>query len=272
MNITSTKKRDTMLQASAGPDPITNYGLISPNSRLVLPGDRPTYFFPFLATARPCATGQDGFGTKLFQATRSATTCYMRGLSEMIKIETASSVPWTWRRIAFTMKGTDFFTDTMDPSVGDTNPYFRQITGSTPGSGGNNYGMVRPWVQVDATAAAIFGPKIFRGTAGIDWGSIIEAKLDPTRITVKYDKIRIIRSGNDAGTIRQYKVWHPMNHNLVYDDDESGDIEQSAYISTTGKAGMGDYWIVDMFRPLLGSGPGDELSVSSETTLYWHEK
>jgi len=203
------------------------------------------------------------------QTTRTATTCYMRGLAETIKIETASSIPWTWRRIAFTFKGTDFFTDDMEPTA-QGSPYFADIS-SGPGTG-NNFGMVRPWFNVLPAAAALFGPKLFRGQSGIDWGSVIDAKLDTTRITVKYDKTRQIRSGNDAGTIRTFKCWHRMNRNLVFDDDEFANEMDSSYISTSSKAGMGDYWIVDMFRPLLGAGAADELAISSETTLYWHEK
>jgi len=258
-----------MIQAAA-PYNETNWTVLQPNVRLVLPGNQPTFFLPFLATARSSIRPSSGEpGSVSNQTTRTSTTTYMRGLSERIKIETASSVPWTWRRIAFTMKGTDFFTEGMEPTA-QGSPYFADIQ-SGPNTG-FNFGMVRPWMTVNPDAAPLFAGKIFRGVNGLDWGSVLDAKLDQTRITVKYDKTRIIRSGNDAGTIKVFKLWHPMNSNLTYDDDEVADEMNPSYISTTGKMGMGDYWIVDMFRPLLGSGAADEIAISSETTLYWHEK
>lgn len=257
-----------MIQASVV-FPDTNWNNLQGNVRTVLPGDQPTYFMPFLVTGRGMGSLNSGVPSPGQMPTRSATTCFMRGFSERIKLETASSIPWTWRRIAFTFKGTDFFTDEMEPTATGS-PYFRDIT-SNPNSGAN-LGYVRPWMQVNPAAAPLFGTKLFRGVGGVDWGSVIDAKLDTTRITVKYDKTRIVRSGNDSGTIRTYKIWHPMNKNIVYDDDERAGDMDSAFISTTSKPGMGDYWIVDMFRPLLGAGAGDELAISSESTLYWHEK
>jgi hypothetical protein len=63
-----------------------------------------------------------------------------------------------------------------------------------------------------------------------------------------------------------------MNHNLVYDDDENGDVESSSYNSTTSRAGMGDYYVIDMFQPGAGGSSTDLLQITTNSTLYWHEK
>jgi len=63
-----------------------------------------------------------------------------------------------------------------------------------------------------------------------------------------------------------------MNKTLVYNDEERGDTEESAYYSVGSKAGMGDYYVVDIFRPRVGSTTSNQLLFSPNTTLYWHEK
>lgn len=63
-----------------------------------------------------------------------------------------------------------------------------------------------------------------------------------------------------------------MNHNLVYDDDESGVAEASGHLSVSSKAGMGDYYIMDIFSAGLGAGASDLLNIYANSTLYWHEK
>jgi hypothetical protein len=113
---------------------------------------------------------------------------------------------------------------------------------------------------------------VFKGDSIKDWSSAINAQTDPLRVTVKYDKTRTLRSGNDAGTFRTYKLWHRMRKNLVYDEDEVGDQVTSTALSVESKAGMGDYYIMDIFQPLLGSTNQDQLAIRSETQLYWHEK
>ena len=51
--------------------------------------------------------------------------------------------------------------------------------------------------------------------------------MDTTRVNLKYDKVRRITSGNDAGVIKRFKMWHPMRKNLRYDEDEEGDYTES---------------------------------------------
>ena len=63
-----------------------------------------------------------------------------------------------------------------------------------------------------------------------------------------------------------------MNHNLVYGDDEVGGQEATTLFSTEGKAGMGDYYVVDLFQPSFGAGESDTLYFRPQATLYWHER
>lgn len=63
-----------------------------------------------------------------------------------------------------------------------------------------------------------------------------------------------------------------MNKNLVYDDDESGDQEATSYQSVESKAGMGDYYVLDLIQAGSGGGTGDVILVQANSTLYWHEK
>lgn len=113
---------------------------------------------------------------------------------------------------------------------------------------------------------------IFKGAKGVDWNDIIVAPTDTRRVSVKYDKTTLLRSGNANGTIREAKLWHPMNKNIVYNDDESGDKETTQYVSTQSRAGMGDYYVLDLIQAGTGGGAGDLCLIQANSTLYWHEK
>lgn len=113
---------------------------------------------------------------------------------------------------------------------------------------------------------------IFKGQQGKDWSDPLIAPLDTRQIDVKFDKTWTIRSGNEKGTVAERKLWHPMNKNLVYADDEDGKGELTDYFSVTDKQGMGDYYIYDMFIPGAGSSSGDYINITPSSTLFWHEK
>ena len=113
---------------------------------------------------------------------------------------------------------------------------------------------------------------LFKGSSGVDWNDIFVAPVDTSRVDVKFDKTWTYHSGNGNGVFRKKKLWHGMNHNLVYDDDEVGANEQASYVSVDSKAGMGDYYVVDYFGCGLGAAVTDLLAVSNNSTLYWHEK
>jgi len=98
------------------------------------------------------------------------------------------------------------------------------------------------------------------------------AKTDQSRVSVKYDVTRTIASGNDRGIVRKYKLYHPMNKNLVYNDDEVGGRTTSSNYSVDSKLGMGDFWVVDLIRSRYGAASSDVMIFSPQATLYWHER
>ena len=98
------------------------------------------------------------------------------------------------------------------------------------------------------------------------------APTDNNRVSIKYDKTITLASGNEDGFIRSYKRWHRMGKTIVYDDDEQGAGETPGLFSVDGRAGMGDYYIMDMFRARQGSATTDQITVRPTATLYWHEK
>jgi len=188
----------------------------------------------------------------------------MRGVSELIHIQSSSALPWKWRRICFALK---------DPSA------FASGTGATlnyPGYIESSDGYTRAWINAlvnnDTPALENFQGLLFQGRRLVDWDDFMLAKVDTRRVDLKFDKTRLIQSGNDTGVFKKYPHWHPMNKNLVYDDDESGDVMQASNFSVTDKRGMGDYVIVDLFQGHGTGSASDILRVKSETSIYWHEK
>lgn len=268
LNATSTKKRDTMLcwtnSTSGSQSGSTTYT----QSAAVVNGgvtDSSAAAYLWCATARTNETTNGVPATgKYLQASRTATNCYMVGLSEKVEIQCNTGMPWQWRRICFTMKGaplvaassasgTAFSTATLT-----TSGYVRTMN-QVPGNPGLN-----PMYALMVT--------LFRGDVNSDWNDPMTAPTDNSRVTIKYDKTTTLASGNEDGFIRRYSRWHPMRKSLVYDDDESGGGEISGARSVPGKAGMGDYYILDLFRARQGSATTDQLTVRPESTLYWHEK
>lgn len=214
----------------------------------VLVGDSDVYVCPWIATARPRYSGV------VLPNLRNAETCYMRGLKERLRIQTNSAHCWKWRRLCFTLKGTFLL---------DTNIFI---------SNWPEVGNVRVMNIHDAVWRSKLDAALFAGTFGKDYRTFMDATPDRTLIDVKYDKTRTISSGNSSGVWRTYNLWHEMNSNIMYGDDENGDGMTSSSISTTSKPGMGDYYVLDMFMPNVGGSNSDRMSIDTTSTLYWHEK
>lgn len=220
----------------------------------------------WIATARNCDF-QDGGprGNKIDLSTRTATNCYMVGLKENVKIETATSKPYTWRRICFTFNASlsllrDTGTALEAAAWAETSSgYKRAIVQLLPDTPNPLYDNIQ---QI-----------LFKGVVNEDWNDFITAPVDTSRVTVKYDKVHRISSGNDAGVNRMYRKWHPMNKTIVYNDDEEGGGRLTPYLSAGTRRSMGDYWVVDIFDngPTAGS-ENDRLFFTPHATLYWHER
>ena len=258
LNLTSTKKRDTMLHvtntSAANPSGSSTYNRNSPT---LVAG--PTYMFPWIATWRDTTQAE---GLKMNQASRSSQTCYMRGLKEKVLCVTNDGTEWLWRRICFTWRGSEL--------------YGNSTAGYTLATRVTTEGFARTVNDVNITTNPVgtrLAQILFKGAAGIDWNNYFTAPLDTSYITVKYDKTRSIRSGNQNGRTTTRSFWHPMNKNLVYNDDESGPFTLTQGPSTRAKAGMGDYYVIDIIST---SSPQNtttsQLQWIPEATLYWAEK
>ncbi|QSX73077.1 capsid protein [Delphin genomovirus 2] len=261
LNISSRKKQDTMLS-------ITNIdaGTVTPGPLRTGPSylsGQLTYLIPFVATARPALQVDGSAGSPIERAVRTSQTCFMRGLKEKISIRTDTGAPWRWRRIAFTYKG-----DTLYSTEAGQNrlmSYFKD-------TGTNQSGMARiatTWTQ-SPPAFDELCRILFKGTRNLDWDNEFIAPTDTARVKIVYDKTTTIQAGNEAGVYRTYSRWHGMNKNLVYDDDEEGTTEGLRRFSVEGPAGMGDYYIFDFFQS--NGNAEDQLALSYNSTLYWHEK
>lgn len=220
-------------------------------------GTGQVYQILWCPTARPAEESGGTKGSAIDKAVRTNTNCYMRGLKERIEIKTNSSLSWQWRRICFTMKGDTINLGNNDP---DTSEVARQTVN----------GMMR-LMTIDNTTLSRANDVVFKGENAVDWLNHFIAPVDTRKVSLKYDRTRVIRSGNDAGVIQMYKQWMPMNKNIYYEDEESGDQTNPSMFSVENKQGMGDYYIYDIFYPNGGTST-DSLAVDIEARLYWHEK
>lgn len=262
--MTSTKKRNGMLSYSN----TTNTGAsqtIGLGTAFV-PATR-TGVFLFQPTAMDLTQLSGGSNLKINAAERTSSTCFMKGFSEHLRVQTSSALPWFHRRICFTSRG--------------SSPFTRINPGDTPVQNNGNSvdttnGMERLWVDAYVNnlnlTVADWWDFLFKGASGKDWLDPILAPVDTARVDLKFDKTFTYRSGNQSGTVRELKMWHPMNKNLVYNDDESGETEASSYFSVYDKQGMGDYYIMDIVNSGLGGTATDIINLNANSTLYWHEK
>lgn len=191
----------------------------------------------------------------------------MRGFKESLKIQTSSSIPWFHRRICFAAKDDTFrIYAPADTPLNPTGVSLQNVS----------RGYTRPWIQQSvnntSTTQANWYGVLFRGAEGLDWDNVSTAAVDTRRVDLKYDKLSVIKSNNERGTIVSRRYWHGMNKNIVYDDDEIADVTAGSQWSVDDKRGMGDYYIMDLFIPGTGAGVGDLLKIDSTSTLYWHEK
>lgn len=229
---------------------------------LVVRGDQ--YCFSlWCPSARDLTTGTGAVGSVAQEAMRTSTTCYMRGLKENIKISTSTGTCWMWRRICFTTR-----TAALDSDLTGTNS-FTPYVDTTNGIGRQFFNLS---INNQTSFLTTLKELLFRGKEGVDWNDILTAPIDTVRIDLKYDKYRKVSSGNSNGQVRDYKIWHPMNKNLVYNDDENGDVMQQSYFSVQDKRGMGDYFVIDIIVPAPQATSTDLFYASSTASLYWHEK
>ena len=259
LNVTSRKKQDTMLGYSNLANDPTDGSNKFHSGAGILKGGR-MYIIPWIATARDLSPTDGTLGTVAQKASRTSTECFMRGLRERIQIQTNNGTSWQWRRICFTFKGPLL----VNATTGSETQRYQIET---------NQGMAR--VMSDfalGTAADPLNGVLFKGLQSVDWSSYFTAKTDNSLVNIMYDQTRIISSGNASGVMRNYKLWHPMNKNIYYNEDEIGATTGTSVYSTSSKRGMGDYYVVDFILAGTGSNINDLMSFEPDSTLYWHER
>lgn len=262
LNITSRKKRNgmqTITTSGAAGTPIAPaYGPTFVNGT-----DGGLFLWCATATVDTLGSAPNPISA---DAGRTSDTCYMRGLSEHIRIQTSSPAPWFHRRICFATRSSVFRFGVDSSPVNTVAVYYDDSA----------RGMER-WAQNMAnnnaplTVSAWLGI-LFKGAEGVDWSDRIIAPVDTTRVDLKFDKTWTLMSGNNNGIVKERKLWHPMNKNIQYDEDESGENEATTYFSVQDKRGMGDYYVLDLIQAGTGATASDLMRVTYNSTLYWHEK
>ena len=224
----------------------------------------------FRPTAMDLTDSGNSANTVVQSTQRTSQTCFMKGFAEHIRVETSSGNPWFHRRICFTSRDDAFIFRNSADTVGTERDQI--AAGAIETS--NGWQRLAANMLIDSLAQTVLAQKgiIFKGSEGVDWDDVITAPLDTTRINVKYDKTFVYRSGNASGVLKEAKVYHPMNKNLVYDDDESGSTQSTATYSVKDKRGMGNYFVLDLFSQGTSGAAADRLSIRYNSTLYWHEK
>lgn len=258
LNFTSVKKQDNM-QPYVVTSPATGAGTNGPINFAVSSGLRAFVFMPTARTFDVDGVAKDEPSARTKQLT------YARGYAEHSRLSLAGSTGWIWRRICFTAKGTNLISGFAAPSGGvvgqnsvyayTTNGYVRTLYQTTGDPG---------WVP--------FYSYLFRGSASIDWNDIMTAKVDTTVVTLKSDRSRVLNPNLNGNKMFDFKDWMPMNHNLMYSDDELGTTLSGSPYSAYGKPGQGDYYVVDLFQPGSGGSSSDNITWQPEGTYYWHEK
>lgn len=259
LNITTRKKRDTMLAVS-----FPTFDTSAPTEGgYVMNASFNQTVLGWISTARDNETKTGGpLGNVNDPATRTSQECYMVGLKENIEVFTNTGLPWQWRRIIFTVRGFDLLTN----PTGGTFPLWRI----------DSKGFRRCLFSLlSANATAIWAniqTLLFKGQFNTEYTEFIQAPLDHERVDIKYDKLITVSSGNASGKLKQYKMWHKMGHNLIYDDDQVDGEQTVQMLSNRSRRSMGDHYVIDIFKPLPGGSASDTLTFTPNSTLYWHEK
>lgn len=198
------------------------------------------------------------------QFLRESAQCFMRGYSERVGFESSTGGAWLWRRLVFATKAplhNAFPSNTLDfPTTpqGQMRLLWNLFSGNAAAT----------------TALAFTEDLVFQGTKNEDWSSYFTAQVDPNNITLLYSHMRTISSRvPDKGTFHVFKNWVPINKNIEYDDQESGDdpILSSPWSVQHPKGGLGDVYVMDMFACAAGV-VGDSAALGPDGTWYWHER
>lgn len=267
LNWTSRKKRDTLLQYSNTLATTGASQTIAQGAAVVAGGS--TALFVFSPTCRDLTIGSDV--NPDFDNTRTSSTVYNVGFKERLRYESSSSKPWLHRRICFTSRSKIWRTP-YTSTTGATqarSPYYEI-------GGGTAVGFTRLWANMsvnnEASPIATIYEDIFQGKKDKDWSDVISAKFDTSYYDLKFDRTWILKPNNGSTILSNRSLYHPMNQNMVYDDEEDGGLQGESFFASNSRVGMGDYLVVDIFQPHAAAAATDLLKITSSSVMYWHEK
>lgn len=257
LDTTAKKKRDNMLT-------FTNINI--PRSTVTyraggvaMQGGSTPYYFLFSPTARNKESSSGSGVTIDDESSRTSSLIFAKGYRERVSLQSNTALPWTWRRIVFTMKGTDSL---FNPAGSSAPGQFVQTSN----------GYARLANEMGSTQLQTLEGILFDGFKGNDWFTNLNAKTDNSLVTVLSDRTILVKPETTAGTVKNMTFYYPFEKNLQYFEDEDGGDTSSSAWSTTGKPGMGDVLIFDAFVPRDNSAFADHLLVDFQATFYWHEK
>lgn len=263
LNVSSIKKRDNMMPA-----------VISPGEAAPTLGPITTstgFTSLYIPTARTLAPAND-----MGESMRQRQTTYSVGYKERVQVDIIGGGVWKWRRVVFAYKGGESLWT--GPNPGEwTEPFYSKSVKPDPDDPlPLAPDMVRLIGQPTSAQASRIRDLLWDGQQGVDWASEYTAKVDTTRVRLLSDKTYVFNPGNESGMSRTFRLWYPIRHNIVYDDDEWG---ASAFglgspISVQSKIGFGDVYVYDIAYCVVPSSGSvtAQMQFLPEGTYYWHER
>ncbi|QKQ15110.1 Cap [Zizania latifolia genomoviridae] len=246
LNLTSVKKKDTMIQGQVLGD-----GSVStaPYFRIDMG--------PNSYTAWCQNASYRERGNSLAAPVRNLRDIYLKGFAETIRVDTNSGNPLFVRRMVVSMPNRiDLTGGASIPNNQPTRVVKDGIHYIGIGNGPLNTGLYE---------------LIFAGRQGTDWSDVLSAKLDSRRMRIHSDKTLFIKSGNAAEAVKQYKFWDRINKKVQYDDEEIGnDVFTSGFTTTSTQGHQQNVYVVYLF--FNPSGVAVTTDIAQQRTMYWHER
>lgn len=240
LNVSTTKKSDTLLGAPQPATPLTFFDV----NGVQIPGqvgDFSVYMW--------CPTYRQNGATSAYNR-RGKTRTYFRGIKENVELFLPSACPLQWRRIVVSSP-----LNVVNTVSYDTANVFQQGRTQTP-----QFSSYFAFLEV-----------IMQGTFGIDYNNHFTAKIDTKRARVMYDKVRTISPKTTKGAIQKFKFWHPVNKSLIYDDEEEGgNINSSPW--AVQSPGNDNVYVIDLFANFNAALTTERARWAVQSTVYWHER
>lgn len=253
LNVTSRKKVDSMQPVVVLEDSTTTVGGYTSLAPLL------SLFVPNARNTRTPITNP---------AVRNSSDIFAVGYKEKVLLTVDGGGTLMWRRVVFYLKGEDL-RRAMDSSDAGNIP--NQLFDQTVEGGCRR--VIGP-LEGTTNARDELQSYVFRGQEGVDWANQFTAPLDTRRITVKSDRTRVIRPGNDTGASRLFNLWYPIRRTISYEDDLESDVVGDRPFSTAGLRGVGDVYVMDIMAIVndQSEAPFTSYTFSPEGSFYWHER